>query len=239
MIYVGIDDTDMPDCPGTNKLARAMADSLADEFRCVRIVRHQLSDDPRVPRTSKNSSACLAFAAVDDKLHDQLLDRVRGYLESHSIPGSDPGLCVAVDVPRPVMKFGARCQVELVKQGDARLLARQHGLLLEGLGGTEDGVIGAIAAVGLTATGNDGRIVRIGTWPDDLAGRQTVKMIRARDVEVVHANGGPTIETGLVDLGKRLRPNYRNHRHVLFVQPHPDQDNGDVPRGTYQALKLP
>ena len=59
MILVGIDDTDMPDTPGTNQLARALAASVAGRYECARIVRHQLLDDPRVPCTSKNGSASI------------------------------------------------------------------------------------------------------------------------------------------------------------------------------------
>ena len=239
MIFVGIDDTDMPKRSGTNKLARALAGDLADDYRCKRIVRHQLSDDPRVPRTSKNSAACLVFSSTGGGSVDVLIARVRDYLQTKSIPGSDPGLCVAIDVPEAVMAFGTRCKQELVTQGDARLLARRHRLHLEGLGGTEDGVIGAVAAVGLAAPGDDGRIVQIGTWPDDLTGLQRIETIRARYVEVIGQGGGPAIETGVVDLGKRLRPSFRNHRHVLFVRPYPRRDAGARPQGTYEALKLP
>src|SRR5437870_2586916 len=57
LIYVGIDDTDTLDTPGTNQLARALAAQIASTHECLLIVRHQLLDDPRVPYTSKNGSA--------------------------------------------------------------------------------------------------------------------------------------------------------------------------------------
>ena len=59
MIFVGIDDTDTKDSPGTNQLARAAVSEFGGAFFCERIVRHQLLFDPRVPYTSKNSCCSL------------------------------------------------------------------------------------------------------------------------------------------------------------------------------------
>ena len=61
MIYVGIDDTDTLDDPGTNQLARHMVRELAGQFRGRMILRHQLLEDPRVPCTKKNGCASIAF----------------------------------------------------------------------------------------------------------------------------------------------------------------------------------
>ena len=61
MIYVGIDDTDVRDSPGTNQLARHLIRHLPADYEPVVAIRHQLLVDPRVPYTSKNSSASLLF----------------------------------------------------------------------------------------------------------------------------------------------------------------------------------
>src|SRR4051812_31276378 len=42
MIYVGIDDTDTLDDPGTNQLARHLVGELSNEFEARLILRHQL-----------------------------------------------------------------------------------------------------------------------------------------------------------------------------------------------------
>ncbi len=57
MIYVGIDDTDTLDDPGTNQLARHIVRQLSGQFRGRMILRHQLLEDPRVPCTKKNGCA--------------------------------------------------------------------------------------------------------------------------------------------------------------------------------------
>ena len=218
MIYVGIDDTDMPDAPGTNRLAKALAAQLAGQCDCALIVRHQLLLDPRVPCTSKNSAASMLLAPRNGLSLEALIGPLRETLRRRSAHGSDPGLAVAVTVPAAVSAFAKRCQQELVPQQDARRVARRHGVLLEGLAGTEDGVIGALAAVGLLAEGSDGRVVQIGTWPDDLAGPQDVSSLQARGVEVRCLQTGRPVGDGAVDVGKHLRPNYRQKKIVLFAR---------------------
>jgi hypothetical protein len=88
---------------------------------------------------------------------------------------------------------------------------------LEGLGGTEGGVIGALAAVGLAATGDDGRVVQWDDWADDLAGVQPVEAIAARGV-IVRQAGGQIVSRGRIDVGKKLRPNCRGGQIVLTVE---------------------
>lgn len=220
MIYVGIDDTDMPDTPGTNQLARALVAEVASRYRCRMIVRHQLLDDPRVPYTSKNGSASIGLEAVNGSAEDleELIAALRRRMLAWFVPGSDPGLCVATAVPEEIVAFGARCQREVVKREEAEELARGLGVHLEGLGGTCGGIIGALAAIGLAATGNDGRVVVNGQWPDDLSGRQSVRVLQARGVAVQCLETGRPIVEGEVDIGKHLRPNVRDGRIVQFVQ---------------------
>lgn len=234
MIYVGIDDTDVEGSRGTNQLARSLVLALAAEYRCLSIVRHQLLDDPRVPCTTKNGSASIALEPLGPVDIACLAERCRDHMLADFVDGSDPGLCVTATVPDAVIDFGLRCQTELVSQAEAHEVARRHGILLEGLGGTNGGVIGALAAVGLAATENDGRIVQLAQWPDDLSGVQSIDELHRRGVAVWSHADGSRINDGLVDIGKRLRPNRRRGENVLFVEPlspHNDQP--------LKAMKLP
>jgi hypothetical protein len=232
VIYVGIDDTDVVDTPGTNQLARALVKHVAGQCRCALIVRHQLLDDPRVPYTSHNGSASILFEPENGCTIPILVGALRERMRQWFVPGSDPGLCVATEVPGAITEFGRRCQREVVSQQDARDLAASHGLHLEGLGGTEGGVIGALAAVGLAADGDDGRVVHIGDWPDDLAGPQEIATLGARGVEVRALATHQPVAEGPIDVGKHLRPNYRKNRVVLFVEP---ADSGPCP---WRAVRL-
>ncbi len=237
MIFVGLDDTDTLDTPGTNQLARRLAAALPPGFTCTLVLRHQLFFDPRVPYTSQNGSASLLVETEPGRRAPELLPLLERELRDWYVAGSDPGLCLAETVPDDVVAFGARCQRDLVTQVEARDLAARHGLHLAGFGGTEDGVIGALAAVGLLASGDDGRVVhRPGwPWPDGFSGPQPVAAIRARGVDEVRPYpDGAELVSGTVDVGKHLRPSYRRGRVVLFVDP----SGPDTP-SSWRARKLP
>lgn len=238
MIYVGIDDTDILGSRGTNQLARAIVHDLAVDWKCHGIVRHQLLDDPRIPYTSKNGSASIVLErrdAADDTcetVRATLIAALRHTMQGWYIEGSDPGLCVTHHVPDAVTEFGRRCKQEVVTQADARELAARHGIHLEGLGGTEGGVIGSLAAVGLIVTGDDGRVVQLGEWPDDLTGPQPVSVIQSRNIEVEEIDSLASVQSGTVDVGKHLRPNRRAGKTKLFVR------RLESAAGQYQAIKL-
>ena len=113
-------------------------------------------------------------------------------------------------------EFGRRAQRELVSQDDARALAAEHGLLLQGLGGDEDGVIGALAAVGLAATGEDGRYVLVGR-SRELSGLQPISALLAAGIVAVQTADGQPVTEGLVQTDK-LRPARRGGRPIAVVE---------------------
>jgi hypothetical protein len=221
MIYVGIDDTDTLDDPGTNQLARHLVRELAPQFRGRMIVRHQLLEDPRVPCTKKNGCASILFDAGDTADWVVLADRLRNLIVPWCPKASDPGLCIASHVSQSVIDWGLRCKRELVTQAEAYHVAADAGIHLEGLGGTKDGVIGALAAIGLMATKDDGRVVYAGPGDEDwydVTGCLSLNEILSRGVnEVRTLDGGEKLTVGTVDVGKRLRPNYRAGQIVLYV----------------------
>ncbi len=236
MLYVGLDDTDTLDHPGTNQLARHLVMSTGNGYRGTLIVRHQLLQDPRVPCTRKNGCAAIAFEVAPQANREQFIAEMRSRIVAWCPVGSDPGLCVTrneVDsVPAEVIAFGLRCQTELVTQEAARKVALKHDIFLEGLGGTEDGVIGALAAIGLLATRNDGRVIyreNVGGDLFDISGCQAVNSLLDFGVDrVARYDSGERVTTGVVDLGKRLRPNYRGGRIVLFVVPADSETANDA-----------
>lgn len=164
-IYLGFDDTDRLDSEyGTGKVARWFGAELPAGCRLWGVVRQQLLVDDAIPYTSHNSSACLVIESSrnGDLLHE-LAERAENHLQRHAAVGSDPGLCIAADgVPglAGLMEFGLACTHRVMTQKDA--LRACKGLHLSGHGGTNDGVIGAAAAVGLTAAGWYGRFIEFG-----------------------------------------------------------------------------
>jgi tRNA(Ile2) C34 agmatinyltransferase TiaS len=217
MIYIGLDDTDNLESRGTGRLAREIAADLARDYPVLGVTRHQLLVDSRIPYTSHNSSAAILIDVPGSLPLETVFERVRALMQADFVSGSDPGLCVATEsAAQSVTDFGIRAQKEVVDQVQARFLALSSGILLNGLGGTEDGVIGALAAVGLAAGGQDGRYLLLGN-SRDLTGLQPLEALRAVGVEDIRTLDGQAVETGFV-LADKLRPARRAGRPVLFVE---------------------
>jgi len=216
MFFIGLDDTDNLESRGTGHLAREIASALAADYPLLGVTRHQLLLDDRVPCTRNNSCAAITLDVDGDVDSAALLERVRALMLADYQPGSDPGLCIAHAVPDAVGEFGRRAQREIVSQEEARTLATEHGLLLQGLGGDEDGVIGALAAVGLAATGEDGRYVLVGR-SRELAGLQPVPALLSAGIVSVQTADGQPVTGGMVQTD-RLRPARRGGLPIAVVE---------------------
>lgn len=216
MIYIGLDDTDNLESRGTGHLARQVAATLATHYQVLGVTRHQLLIDPRVPCTKKNSSAAIALDVDDDLAPEALMEQVGSLMLADYQPGSDPGLCVAYTVPAAVVDFGRRAQRELLTQAEAWTLAAACGMHLAGLGGDNGGVIGALAAVGLAASGEDGRYVLVGR-SRELSGLQPVSALLAAGIRAVQTAEGRPVTYGLVQADK-LRPARRWGQPIAVVE---------------------
>ena len=161
-ILIGIDDTDNLDSPGSGSLAECLAERLeaSGMARCGGITRHQLLVDGGIPYTSHNSSMCIPATAQQTRL-EEIIAFSASYLRQASAVGSDPGLCVVVDGDRldrdPLLDFGRAAKLSVLDKSAAYGLARTLNVHLSEHGGTGGGVIGALAAIGLRLSGNDGR----------------------------------------------------------------------------------
>jgi hypothetical protein len=180
------------------------------------VIRHQLLIDPRVPCTKNNSSAAIVLA--DNRKPDTgaLLEQVKALMLDDFQLGSDPGLCVADVVPSAVTEFGRRVQQELVAREEAQVLAETLSIRLLGLGGDHGGVIGALAAVGLAASQEDGRYVLAGR-SRELSGLQPVSAVLAAGVVSVQTTDGQPVAKGLIQTDK-LRPARRGGQPVAVVE---------------------
>ncbi len=158
-IYIGVDDTDNLESRGTGHLTRGLAKELAASklVEPISITRHQLFFDPRIPYTSHNSSLCLLVET--EETPESISTAACAFVSEHCAEGSDAAVCVAGAVAghEEIVSYSKRAKGEVLTQAEARELAGKHGIMLRGLSGTEDGVIGALAGIGLRATGCDGR----------------------------------------------------------------------------------
>ncbi|HVO67819.1 MAG TPA: hypothetical protein VMT12_15185 [Syntrophales bacterium] len=184
--YIGFDDTDSHDSEfGTGKIARRFEKILPEGCCMWGVVRQQLLFDERIPYTSHNSSACVVVDFPDASLKNDLLSRAVNHIEHESAPGSDPGLCFACEGDSALIKlisFGHLCATQIMTQKAA--LQAASGVHLSGHGGSNDGIIGAAAAVGLTASGWSGRFIEFAglrSFPDMV----TVSELEQRGIRIV------------------------------------------------------
>lgn len=158
-ILIGIDDTDNPNSPGTGRLARDLCAELTKRgMKSLGVTRHQFLFDRAIPYTSHNSGACIA---VESKNGIVAVDFVFDFVTCASAKGSDPGVCIAFsdDVPKEVFDFGKAAQKKILAIKHTFKLANDKSIKLHGLGENGQGVIGALASVGLRSQGNDGRFI--------------------------------------------------------------------------------
>ena len=236
-LLIGIDDTDDHWSPGTGRRARALLKELAAAAlgAPVAATRHQLFVDDRIPYTSHNSSACLALRSPHADPHAvraNIIELAGQFLERVCPPDADPGLAVAIpdcltESAPLLVDFGRRAKRDVLHTGEARELADTLGVHLSGHGGTQDGVLGALAAVGLHLSGNDGLFI---TLPgiDELPTEATIDDLWSRTaIDVARDGMHRQPEQGeVIELGDWVRPVLLEGRAVLLLEPPRQQPDG-------------
>jgi len=217
-VYIAIDDTDMPDTPGTGKLAREIVEKIKERYNIEGITRHQFFVHPDIPYTSHNSGAVIHLSDVPESDLSSLFEEIKHLVRARYAEGSDPGVCVArhYQVTPSVMVYGRDAKQTVLTRNQAINLAKNAGILLEGLAGTEDGIIGALAGVGLAASGCDGRYLQLGTIRN-LSGQATVQEIKNAGIPLIQSVDGREITEGMVHFRKFPQPIRMGGRPVLLV----------------------
>lgn len=198
-LLICIDDTDNLESIGTGQLLELMCRELHQEGLgdAGFVSRHQLFLHEQIAYTSHNSSMCCEFITEDLPSVQAL---AQSYLQERAAEGSDPGLCILSQQEGAdyslLTAFGRRAQTEVLQKSDAYAVASQvPELSLTEHGGTGDGIIGALAGVGLRLSGSDGRI-KGKIMPADGAERLTVaQFCRRYDIaQVLTADYRPLAE---------------------------------------------
>lgn len=217
-LLIGIDDTDNDQSPGTGRLARDLAQTLRQRgMRALSVTRHQFLLDPAIPYTSHNSGACIALETSDG------MDAIRSAVEhvaQASHPGSDPGICLAPadKVPDDVKAWGLAAAQEVLNLSDAFDTVRNTAMQLYGVGGTCEGVIGALAAVGQYAEGNQGRFIDL-PGLRELTGCVAGADLESLGIQLEHVGGirypAPTDRYATLDW---VRPTLTRGRPMLAME---------------------
>jgi len=228
-LLIGIDDTDTEASKGTGSLARGLLTSF-DEQRvgaALGATRHQLLLDPAIPYTSENATHCLALKASHRLEIVAIAEMVLAYVEAEAAPESSPGIAIVrdaswedPDVTSRLVAFGQRAKTEVLGVDSAIGLAGELGVHLSGHGASNRGVVGALAAVGLHLSGDDGLF----SWMPgirDVAGQVSYRQLRFLvpiDAALDASGREPELED-LIELGDWVRPVLTGGRCVLLLDP--------------------
>lgn len=193
---IGIDDTDNTESRGTGFRARQLGARFGETGlgRLWGITRHQLFVHPSIPYTSHNSAACLDVEIDAARQHD-VIALCRTYLREQSAPGSDAGFCVAPHdaVDEFLVGFGQAAKTTILSQAQATYVAAECRVHLEGCTGDHDGIIGALSAVGLRRSGEDGRFIWL-PGVRELSGTETAaRLLATTGIESVQTQSGEEI----------------------------------------------
>ncbi len=236
-----IDDTDDIGTKGTGEIAEEIAMLLSNEQlnRCSFVTRHQLFVHPDIPYTSHNSAMC--FQVRTHLSQEDILDIAVPHLIRESAAAADPGIAI-LDLRAEVnhqalIDFGQQAKLAVKAKEQAYQLAEKLGVHLSEHGGTGQGVIGALAGIGLRLQGNDGRIkgqFKIKGAGDGEVQLTVAEAIEQTGVDRVLSDTGESlcIKTPLLLSGK-IKAVYRDHQVSLLVY----QDKGVWRNALKQQLK--
>lgn len=224
-LLIGIDDTDNKESRGTGFNARQLAAAIEQSKlgKVLGITRHQLYVHPAIPYTSQNSSACLDVKT--DGAIERMIHFCRNFMQRIAADGSDVGLCIAKreEISEEIAHWGLQAKSIVLNIEKAMQLSNQNAIFLEGLTGTNDGIIGAMAAVGLRKAGNDGRFIWLNAsikLRDIEQGIYTVEeLIGTAGVDIVQSIENENIkQEDKVFLNGWARPVLKNNKAVLLVE---------------------
>lgn len=220
---VCIDDTDNLESRGTGKLAQLMIEHIEENNigKCSDISRHQLYVHKDIPYTSHNSSMCFIVESEED-ITEYIKSFGSDFLARESAEGSDPGLCIApldkIKDIEELIVYGKKAKKEVLNKKIAYETAEKLGIHLSEHGGTGQGVVGALAGIGLRLSGNDGRIKGKIVF-DTREGFLTVKeILKKSNIQLVEGINGEKIdENENIKLGEKVKAVLLHNKKVLLV----------------------
>jgi hypothetical protein len=220
-LLICIDDTDDLDSKGTGEIAVEISEVIYNKIPCVisDVTRHQLFIHEDIPYTSHNSSMCFEVVLSDANDYEKVISLSENHLSKASSPLSDPGLCVCKHDEvshEKLISYGQNAKKVVLTKEVAYKLAKEEGLFLNEYGGTGDGVIGALAGIGLRLSGSDGRFKgKHKINPDTYLSNDLLELLSID--EVMDFETGKVLCDLPISLEGKVKSVYLNHKRVLPV----------------------
>lgn len=223
-ILLCIDDTDNLESKGTGSIASEIKEIIEqNEWGiCGFITRHQLLLHKDVPYTSHNSSMCFD-AEIKEKYYQDIVETSSEYIKTESAEGSDPGICIAIidkiKEKGKLINYGLKAKRQIIQKEEAYNLAKELNIYLAEKGGDGQGVIGALAGVGLRLGENDGEL-KGGVSKLEKEKYYTVsEMLNYKQIDkVCQVNMKPLKDNEIVKIGWKAKPVLSNGKFVLMVK---------------------
>jgi hypothetical protein len=154
-------------------------------------------------------------------MREVLISKAVQHVRQYALQGSDPGVCVACEDGRglnQLIDFGRTCTRRVVSQKEA--LQAASAVHISGHGGDHGGIIGAAAAVGLTAYGWSGRFIEFGRLRS-FSDRVTVSELERLGILVVSVDRDAKVPApeDVVMTNGWLRPRLWGSQAVVSVMP--------------------
>lgn len=236
---VCIDDTDMPGTRGTGFLVEGLCKILTEKglARTNAVSRHQLFVHDDIPYTSHNSSMCFELSLEQGSI-EPIIELMADFLETQSEKGSDPGLCVAEMTKaldrHALIEFGKNAKEKVSSKSAAYALAGETGVHLSEHGGTGQGIVGALAGVGLRLSGNDGRYrgwYHLGQ-PGDIISVETLCAYPFIDQLITETGDGLPMESHVHIGSEKTKTVRKGHKQVIVVTANEDAEHTGIPYRT-------
>lgn len=229
-LLIAIDDTDDVGTLGTGEILENMCHELAKQYPVTfsGITRHQLLIHQDIKYTSHNSSMCCIIKTDLNHIF-AITEFAQEYLKTQSAPGSDPGLCLAVQEKlceqdiSSLISWGKLAKNEILTKDQAYTFAQDLGIHLSEHGGTGDGVIGALAGIGLRLSGNDGRFKGKLNLPEGKESLTVEELLAIPTIDKVLTEDNQELAPQeIVLLTDKIKTVFIDHHSVLPVRKNAD-----------------
>ncbi|MBV7316031.1 DNA-binding protein [Shewanella sp. NIFS-20-20] len=221
-----IDDTDDIGTKGTGEIAEELAQMLLQQWggHASLVSRHQLFVHPDIPYTSHNSAMCFRYQSPLAQLAD-IVALASEMLVAESAPAADPGLAVVAapswQQQQALIAFGLQAKRQVLTKSQAYDLAAAQQIHLSEHGGTGQGVIGAIAGLGLFLQGSDGRIkgqFNLGQSSPTAVVMTVAEIIATTGLDkVIDTAGGEIGANARIHLSGKVKAVRYQHANALLV----------------------
>jgi hypothetical protein len=231
-LFIGIDDTDCLNTKGTEHFTRCLGRQIEQNGlgQIAGISKHQLLKHDSIEYTTANQSVCIELKNADSV--ENLVAFMRSYVRENASRKSQAGFCIseAKGIPRKVVDFGLSCKSKIASTETAYSVAAAANIHIEGIKENSAGIIGALAAVGLRATGEDGYVI----W---VKGHEIINMAgifhageiycHTRVDSIRTADGFRIPVNATIEWQNEAHPVILENYITLLVEEHPEKEKCD------------